>query len=538
MSTLPADFNWEIYRELNSDLKIAIPQNKQSYQYHYLKHGINENRQYLFSNVYPMVDLKYYRTNHADLRQLSDMQLMHHWINYGQKENRSFRKDINHVFNINQKKINLNLSNSSYYLYKTNINVKYPKQYINIYLMDELIYRHTLSNKNVFYTKQTNCNTINEYTIVIEANSQNNIDNIDFNIEWLSYHDTILYNYNVYFVNTLYINDIKPDMIKNGYFIIYNFDFSLNTINKFRELGLENTIYMIYNNVLNYENVSNIIDILKKRINNLDKIHIIDNETMVTYELEEIYAVLHNYYKNNELKDKTMCCLASYPKRSKILLNTLDTLYNNNFDSINIFMNSYDLDFCSMIMNKYKNTNILLDKLGSIRSVGKFFWCNYINNNLFICDDDIYYPLNYKKIGLLYIENEIDAIYSCLGVVFKDIITAFPIGKERILNIKFTEATYNKKKVHLVGTGVCFFRTIENRFPSFSYFLEYICYNDDLLAIWSKQNKKNMYAVKKVNQWLKANLDMEIGLYEEKLVDPVKQVILEKYIKENPWRQS
>jgi hypothetical protein len=45
-----------------------------------------------------------------------------------------------------------------------------------------------------------------------------------------------------------------------------------------------------------------------------------------------------------------------------------------------------------------------------------------------------------------------------------------------------------------------------------------------------------MYAVKKVNDWLKGNSNMEIGLYEEKAVDPIKEIILQRYIKENPWR--
>jgi hypothetical protein len=437
--------------------------------------------------------------------------------------------------NINKKTITMDLHDSSYYLYKTNINVCYQKQYIYIYLKDELIHKHNLSSKNVFFTKQTGLNLINEYTIIIEADKENIIENKEFNIELLSYHDTNLNNYNVYFVNSKNISRINSSMIKKGYFIIYNFDFSENSINKFIELGLDNSIYTIYNKELNFENATNMIEILKKRINNLEIIHMITSSKIIEYKITEIDAELHKYFKNNNVTDQTICCLASYPKRKEILLETLDTLAINNFDSINIFMNSYKLEDCSMILKKYKNVKIVLDKLGSLRAAGKFFWCNILNNNLFICDDDILYPADYKSIGLQYIEAEKDAIYSCLGVGFKKIITKFPIATERIINIKFTEATNNITKVNLVGTGVCFFRSIQNRFPAFSYFLEYICYNDDSLAIWSKQNKKNMYAVKKVKEWLKGNKNMEIGLYEEKLVDPIKKIILEKYIKENPW---
>ena len=67
-------------------------------------------------------------------------------------------------------------------------------------------------------------------------------------------------------------------MITNGYFIMYNFDFSESSINKFIELGLDNSMYTIYNKELNYENAINMIEILKKRINNVNKIHMIDND--------------------------------------------------------------------------------------------------------------------------------------------------------------------------------------------------------------------------------------------------------------------
>jgi hypothetical protein len=459
-----------------------------------------------------------------------------HFIEYKKRESDiSYDPKMLLYPNMNKKIVTIDLSDSSYYLYKTNINVNYPQQFIYIYLKDELIHKHNVSNKNIFYTKQTGCNSINEYTIIIEANKENNIENVDFNIEWLSYHDTALTNYNIYFVDSINMSKIESNMIIGGYFIIYNFDFSPKSIQDFIELGLENSIYMLYNNVLNYENAVNMIEIIKKRVNNVNKIHMIDNDEITIYDITEVVLELDKYFKNNDVTDKTICCLASYPKRKEILLDTLGTLYKNDFDSINIFMNSYKLEDCSMILKEYKNVNILLDKLGSLRAAGKFFWCNLLNNNLFICDDDISYPVDYKRIGLQYIEHERDAIYSGLGAIFKKTITELPIGTERLIDIKFTEQTYNKTKVHLIGTGVCFFRSIEKRFPDLSYFLEYICYNDDSLAIWSKQNKKNMYAVKKLNNWLKGNKNMEIGLYEEKLVDPLKK-ILEKYIKENPWQ--
>lgn len=85
MNSLPIDFNWQIYLELNQDLKKTLLQRKKIIQDHYLYSGIKQNRKYRFSDVYPDVNLIQYRKNNHALKRLTEIQLMIYWI----KENTS-----------------------------------------------------------------------------------------------------------------------------------------------------------------------------------------------------------------------------------------------------------------------------------------------------------------------------------------------------------------------------------------------------------------------------------------------------------------
>ena len=198
-------------------------------------------------------------------------------------------------------------------------------------------------------------------------------------------------------------------------------------------------------------------------------------------------------------------------------------------------MNSYTFNQCTTISNTFKINNILLDNIGSIRAAGKFFWCNQIDNYYFICDDDINYPDDYKKIGMENIKNDNNSIYSCLGARFKPKVILFPLKNERLFNSKFTEELKDNVKVHLIGTGVSLFKAKQNNFPSFKYLLSYVVYNDDLLAIWCNNNGIEQYTIKRKKNWLTSNENMEIGLYEEKAIDPDKQHILNMYQQLN-WK--
>jgi hypothetical protein len=121
--SIPEDFNVLTYKNLNSDL---INLTKEQCLEHYLIFGINENRKYIktlknnsYSNKIPNdFDVEYYKNYYNDLKSLSDEQLKEHWIMYGQKENRIYKKlneigeDFDHEYYRNNYEDLSNLSNS------------------------------------------------------------------------------------------------------------------------------------------------------------------------------------------------------------------------------------------------------------------------------------------------------------------------------------------------------------------------------------------------------------------------------------------
>jgi len=426
-------------------------------------------------------------------------------------------------------KDNIKLYNSSIYLYKQNICLHFNKK-TNITLIKnkKKSFSKFIFSKNTLHTEKTRTPDKCEYQIHISSpvnsfNIQNKPLYITF--EHISF-EHILFKHitNVYLIdwkkNVSYLNEIN---FKNSYIIFYNLNFNTENEAKINTIFSKHEIiyYMIYNNKLYRENIINLSLILNKRIGNEYNIFFNNKQ----YSLNELNDTFDTY----NLKETINCCLASYPKRFELLQTTLHTLEKNGFDSINLFMNSYTFKQCVTISNTFKINNILLDNIGSIRAAGKFFWCNQLDNYFFICDDDINYPNDYKKIGMENINNDNNSLYSCLGARFKPKVIKFPLKNERLFNSKFPEELQQKTKVHLIGTGVSFYKIKKNNFPTFDYLLSYVVYNDDLLAIWCNKNNINQYTIKRKEKWLISNENMEIGLYEEKAIDPDKQHILKMY---------
>lgn len=427
-------------------------------------------------------------------------------------------------------KDNINLYNSSIYLYKQNVCNR--RQHIKLINLENkhIGFYNNLYPKSTLSTEKTGKVNKNKYEVIITINKTLNIKYkpLYITFEHLSFENILFKNIsNVYLFNWEGIYNLNELDFKNSYVIFYNLNFNAENNNKFDKIKLKHNIlhYMIYNNNFNRENINNILLILNKRVSTNYNIFLNNKQ----YSMNELIDNFDPYTQ----KEKINCCLASYPKRYELLKITLKTLQKNNFDNINLFMNSYTFNQCIIISDNFKINNILLDNIGSIRAAGKFFWCNQINNYYFICDDDINYPNDYKKIGMENIKNDDNSLYSCLGVRFKPRVTLFPLKNERLFNSKFTDGLQQKTKVHLIGTGVSFYKTKKNNFPSFEYLLKYVVYNDDLLAIWCNINKVIQYAIKRNKNWLKSNEALEIGLYEEKDIDPYKNEILKNYQKLN-----
>ena len=434
-------------------------------------------------------------------------------------------------------KDNINLCNSSIYLYKQNFFRDVKKQQ-NITLINLERNKKSFSKyiypKNTLTTEKTGISDKSEYQLSISSSIKSfNIQKkpIYITFEHISFENILFKG-----ITNVHLFDWEEDIynldgidFKNSYIIFYKLKFNTENEKKINTIFSKHKIiyYMMYNNNLYRENINNIILILNKRLGKEYNIFLNNKQ----YSLNEL-KYNFDIYKQ---KENINCCLASYPKRFELLQTTLHTLQKNEFDNINLFMNSYTFNQCTTISNTFKINNILLDNIGSIRAAGKFFWCNQLDNYYFICDDDINYPNDYIKIGMENIKNDNNSLYSCLGARFKPKVILFPLKNERLFNSKFTEELNANVKVHLIGTGVSLFKAKQNNFPSFLYLLKYVVYNDDLLAIWCNNNSIEQYTIKRKKNWLTSNVNMEIGLYEEKGIDPDKQHILKMYQQLN-WK--
>jgi len=90
---LPKDFDWEAYLFLNPDLKKFGLKNEDELKAHWLIYGYKENRKYTTNDIDKSIitsfDCINYRFLNPDLSELSDEQLVNHFINHGIHEKRS-----------------------------------------------------------------------------------------------------------------------------------------------------------------------------------------------------------------------------------------------------------------------------------------------------------------------------------------------------------------------------------------------------------------------------------------------------------------
>jgi 2-polyprenyl-3-methyl-5-hydroxy-6-metoxy-1,4-benzoquinol methylase len=89
-----ANFDWEIYRELNNDLIKANLNTKNQIMDHWNKHGKYETRMIGVTDLTPDFDWHDYKRlnpdlNEANIKTRIDYEL--HWIRHGKKENRSYK---------------------------------------------------------------------------------------------------------------------------------------------------------------------------------------------------------------------------------------------------------------------------------------------------------------------------------------------------------------------------------------------------------------------------------------------------------------
>jgi hypothetical protein len=94
---LPDDFNIEFYKFLYDDIQNLSDNDVVN---HYITYGINEGR--IYKNILPdNFDIDLYRFYNPDISYFSDNELKKHYFLYGKDENRKYIFDINNDFNKN-----------------------------------------------------------------------------------------------------------------------------------------------------------------------------------------------------------------------------------------------------------------------------------------------------------------------------------------------------------------------------------------------------------------------------------------------------
>ena len=79
----------ELEKHLGDDLD--------KYTRHLIDNGIKEKRPFKIEHLFPDFNMENYRLNYPDLDNLTCMQLIDHYVNYGRKEGRIYNKLINKV---------------------------------------------------------------------------------------------------------------------------------------------------------------------------------------------------------------------------------------------------------------------------------------------------------------------------------------------------------------------------------------------------------------------------------------------------------
>jgi hypothetical protein len=160
---LSKNFNTNIYKLLNNDLKDF---NDEELINHYLKYGINENRVYSLPENF---NTSIYKLLNNDLKNLNDEELIYHYLIYGINENRCYKYDLPE-----------NFDTSSYKLFNKDLNDLNEKELINHYLLygkiENRVYKCYLTkdlidniNLNYFYI-----NVINNTNILLNNDDYRN----------------------------------------------------------------------------------------------------------------------------------------------------------------------------------------------------------------------------------------------------------------------------------------------------------------------------------------------------------------------------
>ena len=95
MNNIPSDFDWQNYVNLNEDLK---DMNELQAKNHYLMYGYKENRNYK-RKLPSDFNWKTYVNLNEDLKDMNELQAKNHYLMYGENENRNYKRKLPENFN-------------------------------------------------------------------------------------------------------------------------------------------------------------------------------------------------------------------------------------------------------------------------------------------------------------------------------------------------------------------------------------------------------------------------------------------------------
>ena len=386
---LPNDFDINYYKNLYDDLKNL---NDEEIISHYIKYGRNEGRIYKDNNILPNdFDINYYKNLYDDLKNLNDEEIISHYIKHGKNEGRIYKdNNILKIYNIYEINNNLpkdfdinfykkfykdlyNLSDNEIINHYIEIGQKEYRFYNSIMLFQNFdfnIYMEYYSD-----TRHFNNNEIIDNYINIGYNQNRIFNQFPNNFDIIKYAnnynlnkndiDLILKHY-LYFSKKNFTRD-KIDFINNHKDITYNNNILLdnNIINKFQNIyfyinsNIKNK-YNFFNNLnINYfdngcfENLCNYTDKINYFYKFLKNTHFEEDKNIIVINNENICFEYCKYHNNN-------------------LFNIID----NNFDLIQLSSIIYSKDEFYDIIKLNKKINIMFE-------LYKFnFDCFYLNTKI------------------------------------------------------------------------------------------------------------------------------------------------------------
>ena len=360
---IPTDFNYKIYKELNSDLKDL---SEEELKKHYFSHGINENRPYKY--ILPGdFNYKIYKELNSDLNNFSEEELKKHYFFQGINENRPYKYILPDDFNYEiYRELNNDLKDFS--------EEELKKHYFYHGINENRPYKNILNNNNE-YDENILLSLINKYS---------NKDNI--------------INYN----STNYTDDSLLNILIKKLFNNYEYDYVLNYLfnNNFTKIEIINIIRN--ENYLKVKNLRLEIDnIILNFTNNkkLDENRFFKKITIknINFDAKYYFGIIIPVYNRYYITKIFLECLKQNVNFDSIIFCIVDDCSNNDIinelESLNL---NVIIVYCNRNKNIYgsHNTTVPGSMFPITLYVGHEILKNYCNI-LGVLDSDAFINENY-----------------------------------------------------------------------------------------------------------------------------------------------